>query len=36
LPPVPDFPGCPGLCHDVPRPSKTSPGSPNVLDFTVG
>ena len=35
LPPVPDFPGCPKLCHAVPRPSKTSPGTPNVPDFNV-
>ena len=35
LPPVPDFLGCPKLCHAVPRPSKTSPGTPNVPDFNV-
>ena len=35
LPPVPDFAGCPGLSHAVPRPGKTSPGTPNVSDFKM-
>ena len=33
LPPVPDFQDVPDLCNVVPRPSRTSPGTPNVPDF---
>ena len=35
MPPVPDFAGCPGFRHAVPRPGKTSPGTPNVPDFKM-
>jgi len=32
LPPIPDVPD---FRHAVPRPGKTSPGTPNVPDFKV-
>jgi len=36
LPPVPDYPGVLiFLCHDVPRPGKTLPGTATVADFCM-